>query len=265
MALPGDAYVYEGAVKHQRFKPVRHKLRYNVFSFLLDLDALDETAETLNVFSRNKFNFFSFYDRDFARGEGDVAKEVRQILSEAGFDGRGRILLLCYPRMLGYAFNPLSVYYCHDVHGKLSVILYEVRNTFGGKHSYLIPVAADGKRVRQCAEKVFHVSPFIDMDMHYHFALSPPSEDLSVFIQTADREGPLLNAIFKGEACALSDQKLRSLFLRYPMMTLKVILGIHWEAVKLFAKGLRLRPGSPTSEHAVTIVRDVTTKLPEAA
>lgn len=250
------AVVYEGAVTHRRFKPVSHHLRYRVFSFLLDLGALDRTAKNLRWFSRNRFNLFSFHDRDHGDGKSDdLVAYIRDALVSAGVDGGGRILALCYPRMLGYAFNPLTVYYCHDRGNQLSAIIYEVSNTFGGRHSYLIPIDGASDRIEQSADKCFHVSPFIDMDMHYAFSLTQPGDNISVSIQTSDEEGPVLNAAFKGDASTLSDKKLSSLFVRYPLMTTKVIAGIHWEALKLVMKGLRLRAGAPTPEQAITLVR----------
>lgn len=251
----GPAIVYEGAVTHRRFRPVQHRLKYKVFSFLLDLDALENMSQNLRLFSRNRFNLFSFYDRDHGRGRPeDILSYIREILNEAGVRADGRILLLCYPRMLGYVFNPLSVYYCHNADGDLSAIIYQVNNTFGGDHSYIIPVTEESDEIHQETDKHFHVSPFLDMDMSYHFQLSRPGETVSMVINTHDGEGPLLYAGFSGEGAPVSDRKLLSLFFRYPLMTLKVIVGIHWEAVRLLAKGLRTRHGE-TPERAFTVVR----------
>ena len=248
------AFAYEGAVTHRRLKPKQHYLKYGVFSFLLDIDRIDETARRLRWFSRNRFNLFSFHDRDHGSGRpSDISVYVRAALANAGYDDVGQILMLCYPRMLGYAFNPLTIYYCYDPKGALAAMLYEVRNTFGGRHAYLIPVL--GGDVDQQAEKVFHVSPFNEMDLQYRFLLSPPEETIRVFIQTSDAEGPVLNAAFAGRRRALTDEKLLSLFFRYPLMTVKVIAGIHWEALKLLAKGVKLRSGAPEPAAPVSVVR----------
>lgn len=258
------AVVYEGAVTHRRLRPKKHRLKYTVFSFLLDIDRLDETAARLKWFSRGKFNLFSFYDRDHGTGKPDnISAYIRGVLAQADFGELGRIELLCYPRMLGYAFNPLSVYYCYDLRGRLAVMVYEVRNTFGGRHSYLIPV--DRARIDQQADKAFHVSPFNDMDMRYRFRLTAPDERIGVFIQTIGADGPVLNAAFTGERATLTDKRLLSLFFRYPLMTLKVMVGIHWEAAKLLAKGLRLKPGAPDPEYPVTIIRNDQASAREAA
>ncbi len=258
------AVVYEGVVGHRRLKPKKHRLKYAVFSFLLDIDRIDEAAAQMRLFSRGRFNLFSFYDRDHGSGKpADIGAHIRGVLREAGYGDIGRILMLCYPRMLGYAFNPLTVYYCHDRCGRLAVMIYEVRNTFGGRHSYLIPV--EGGHIDQQADKVFHVSPFNDMDLRYRFLLTPPGEGLRVFIQTLDDKGPVLNAVFSGRREALSDRKLLSLFVRYPLMTLKVVAGIHFEAVKLLAKGMGLKPGAPDPEHAVTILGKEAAAVKDAA
>ncbi|MEM8770525.1 MAG: DUF1365 domain-containing protein [Pseudomonadota bacterium] len=249
------ALVYEGVVAHARLKPVLHKFRYNVFSFFMDLDRFEETAADLRWFSLDRFNLFSFRQRDHGAAKGErLADHVRSLLDEAGTPCRGRIFMLAYPRMLGFVFNPLTIYYCHNEQGDLRAVLYEVRNTFGGRHCYLIPFEG-GDTIRQTADKLFHVSPFMDMDLIYDFELTRPGKNLQVVVNTSDDEGPVLTASFAGKAHALSDAKLVSLFFGYPLMTMKVIAGIHWEAFRLLAKGLRLKKGAPDPLHEVTVVR----------
>ena len=246
--------LYFGRVMHRRLKPVAHRLEYKVFSMLIDLDEIDALDRALRWFSRGRFNLFSFHDRDFGSGEGDLAASVRATLAAAGVDGGGPVRLLFYPRILGYAFNPLAVFYCHDAAGRLSAILYEVRNTFGGKHAYLIPVEGDAEIVRQAADKNFHVSPFMEMATRYHFRLSRPGEAIAVVIRQTDAEGAVLNAAFTGERRALDDAALIAAFFRYPLMTVKVIAGIHFEALRLLAKGMKLRAGGPDPAEPVTVV-----------
>lgn len=248
--------LYLGRVTHRRLKPVGHRLCYRVFSALLDLDRLDELDRNLRLFSRNRFNLFSFHDRDHGDGKpANLAAYIRATLHAAGLAADGRILLLCYPRILGFAFNPLAVYYCHDAAGSLSANIYEVRNTFGGRHSYLIPAPGDGEIVRQKADKVFHVSPFMEMATRYHFRLTRPGSDISVAIRQTDAEGGVLHATFAGARAEMTDKALFGAFLAYPLMTLKVVAAIHWEALKLLLKGLKLVKGAPDPKAPVSVIR----------
>jgi len=249
--------LYFGEVLHQRLKPRRHRLHYRVFSMLLDLDEIDGLARRCRLFSRNRFNLFSFCDRDHGPGDGTPLRAwVEGHLAEAGIDlDGGPIRLLCFPRMLGYVFNPLSVYFCHAPDGALRAVIYEVRNTFGQRHSYLIPIGGGaGGAVHQSCAKAFYVSLFNDVEGGYRFSVAPPTDSLAIVINQFDDQGPLLNAWLRGRREMLGDRMLFTAFLRYPLMTVKVIAGIHWEALKLWRKGLRIirRPAPPA--HAVTIV-----------
>lgn len=243
MSAPA-AQLYHGAVTHRRLRPIGHAFAYRVFSLLIDIDRIDEIDARSRWFSRNGFNLFSFYDADHAFSAETVSGGVRALLKSHDYRADGRILLLCYPRILGYVFNPLSVFYCHDARGRLEAVIYEVRNTFGGRHSYLIPAEEGAEIIRQSADKKLHVSPFMDMDQHYAFRLSRPGETLSVFIHQTDREGPIFNASFAGRAEAMTDGALLTAFFRYPLMTLKIVAAIHFEAGRLFLKGMRLK-GKP--------------------
>lgn len=255
------AHLYHGAVTHRRLRPVGHAFAYRVFSLLIDIDRINEIDERSRWFSRNRFNLFSFHDADHAFGDAEtVAGGVRTLLKSHGYRADGGILLLCYPRILGYVFNPLSIFYCHDASGRLEAVLYEVRNTFGGRHSYLIPVEDGADVIRQSADKRLHVSPFMDMDHQYAFRLSRPGEALSVFIHQTDAEGPIFNASFAGRAEPMTDSALLNAFFRYPLMTLKIIAAIHFEAGRLFLKGMRLKgkpadPAEPVSALSPAAVR----------
>ena len=250
--------IYFGEVIHQRFSPRRHHLRYRVFQGLFDLDELPTLGRKLRFFSYNRVNVFSFHDTDHGDAAGGgLRAHVEALLAKAGLsiDG-GRIDLLCMPRILGFVFNPLSIFYCFTRHGDLIAILYEVNNTFGQRHHYLIPVdATAGGNVRQACRKEFHVSPFMDMDMVYDFKLTVPAETLVTTVSGSQMGGaPLIYASFTGARRELSDATLVKALVIYPLLTLGVVGAIHWEAVKLLAKGLRLRrlrPPPPSGTAAV--------------
>tara|TARA_B100000674_G_C37978814_1_gene980887 strand:- start:7202 stop:8023 length:822 start_codon:yes stop_codon:yes gene_type:complete len=255
--------VYEGRVFHQRLRPTKHRLSYKVFSLLLDLDELPDLHYRLKLFSYNQFNLFSFWDKDFGSGiEEPLVQYVRKILCKFGYNlSNGSIKLLCYPRIFGYVFNPLSVYYCYDSSNILRVIICEVSNTFNERHSYFIKVGhKEGQNKVFSCKKKFYVSPFMDMESTYHFHISPPSDRLTVFIDQHDDKGPLLKASFSGFSEDLSDKTLFYLLLKYPLMTVKVIGGIHWEAIRLWNKGLKIfsRPVPP--QEPITLVNKHLTK-----
>lgn len=242
--------LYDGVVSHRRFAPKVHALRYAIFQLLIDLDELDDLDAALKRFSRNRFNLIAFHDRDHGDGRADLKAYVTQVAAEAGIDlAGGRVLLLCMPRVLGQAFNPLSIYWCHDASGALAAMLYEVNNTFGERHSYLIPVAEDAPVLRQSCAKAFFVSPFMDLAMVYDFKLSRPGAFLSTTVNGADLAGqPLITATFAASRQALTDAALWRAFWRHPLLMLKVVGAIHLEAAKLVLKGLGLRrkPAPPT-------------------
>lgn len=247
--------IYFGTVVHQRLRPVRHALRYRVFSLLIDVDEAAALGARLRLFSHNRFNLFSLYDRDHGgRRDEALRAYVERQLARAGLalEG-GAIRLLCFPRVLGYVFNPLSIYFCHHRDGTLRAVLYEVSNTFGEQHSYLIPVSGGAEVVRQSCAKEFYVSPFLAMDGRYQFRLSAPAERLAIYIEQSDGGGPVLRASLDGARHGLSDATLARAFLRYPLMTLKVIAGIHWEALRLWRKGLKIVPKPAPPRDDVTI------------
>jgi len=232
--------IYTGTVAHKRLRPKRHRLSYRVFSLLLDLDELPGLS--LRWLGVNRPGLLSFRESDHGDG-GPLRAWVAGQLAQAGIVADGPVRMLCYPRMLGYVFNPLTVYFCHRSEGTLAAIIYEVHNTHGERHAYVLP--AGKGTVRHSCDKTFFVSPFMPMDCVYHFTISPPGEQVRVAIVESDREGVLLTAAFSGERSELTDAALLKAVLGHPLMTLKVTAAIHWEAVKLLLKGLRIYRHTP--------------------
>jgi DUF1365 family protein len=267
--MTGNAFnscLYTGTVMHRRFKPRAHKLSYRVFWALFDLDELPRLSARLRLFSLERFNIFGFRNADHGDGSGrPLRQQVEAHLAAAGIalDG-GAIRLLCMPRLLGFVFNPISVYYCYHRDGALKAMLYEVHNTFGQRHSYLIPVDADSSEpLEQRCLKAFYVSPFMDMDIAYRFRVKPPAERVTLVIESADAKGPVLTASLAGTRQELTDAALLRTFAAFPFMTLKVVAGIHWEAAKLWVKGMRLRPRPPAPE-PLSIVAPTRSPFPNA-
>lgn len=252
-----SALLYPARVMHQRLRPKPHRLAYSIFSVLLDLDRLEEDAAPLRLFSINRRNLLSFFEKD--RGDGraaGLAGYVREQLEKSGLAHAGaRIRLLAMPRVLGFAFNPLSVYFCEDAQGVLRAVLWEVDNTFGERHAYLIPVdsAPDGLITQHCA-KGFYVSPFMEMALTYRFRFRAPGEKLSLHITASDAQGPVLIATQQAEAQPLTDGALLRQFVRLPLQAAQVVAGIHWEALKIWRKGIRLVAKPPGHSGLVTPV-----------
>jgi DUF1365 family protein len=246
--------VYHGRVMHRRLGQLAYRFDYPVFSFLLDIDRLDDSAARCRLFSHNRPNLFAFHDRDHGARDGSPLRPwVERQLATQGIDlDGGQIQLLCFPRLLGFTFNPLSIWYCRYRSGELAAVLCEVHNTFGESHSYLLH---DGGRalhgpVRAGQHKRFHVSPFLPMDLHYRFRLSPPGAGLSLAVRCF-RDGTLtMTATQTGTALPFSDAVLLRTLARTPLMTLKVVAMIHWQALKLLLRRARLfhKPDPPAQE-----------------
>ena len=256
--------IYRGTVIHQRIRPVQHHFHYAVSAWLFDLDELAQ-LDRLHLFSSERFNLFSFYSRDHGDGsDTPLKRQIKNLLAEQDVDtGDGAIRLLCYPRMFGYVFNPLSVFYCYDENGTLRAIIYEVSNTFSERHAYLIPLeepqAGEGKAgsrimLQQQCNKLFYVSPFMPMQTDYRFRLLPPAEQVMVLIEQHDAEGHVFDASFSGNRVALDNWTVLKTFLRHPLMTLKVIVGIHWEALHLWRKGMTIQPRPVQPRYQITRV-----------
>lgn len=256
---PPASALYFGKVMHKRLRPFVHQFTYRVFSLFVDLGELESLGRRLRIFSHNRWNLFSFHDRDHGPHDGRPLRPwIDRHLREAGIDlAGGPVRLLCYPRVLGYVFNPLTIWFCHHADGSLRALLYEVSNTFGESHSYLLPLppGRDAEAaIVQSAAKRFHVSPFIGMTSRYHFRLAQPGEKLIVAIRQEVPEGGQLLARHSGRRRALTDRSLLLAFFAYPLMSLKVIGAIHWEALRLWWKGAKVMPHPPAPVEDVTIL-----------
>lgn len=249
--------LYRGEVMHLRLRPFRHGFRYAAFTLLLDLDELDRLPWPLR---HNGRGLMAIADRDHGPRDGGALKPwIEARLAAAGIDlAGGRVRLLAMPRVLGRVFNPLSIWFCHHADGRLLAILYEVRNTFGEAHSYLLPVEtapAPGAVIAQQCDKGFYVSPFIGPQATYRFRLRLPGETLTLVIRELVPEGPQLIASLTGRRRALTSGALLAALARFPLLTLQVLGAIHWQALRLWLKGARFhrRPAPPAE--AVTLVR----------
>ena len=236
-----NSCIYNGIVKHQRFKPVKHSLKYKTFSLLIDLDELESLAKEISIFSLNKFNIFSFYTKDHGERDGSSIKDwVLKNIKKFNINNNiTKIKLLCYPRIFGYVFNPLSIFYCYE-NNNLRAIFYEVKNTFNEQHTYIFKIKNDEKIEQKCKKK-FYVSPFMDMETYYNFRLLDPKEKLSVFIKQTDKKEAILTATQTGDRKELSSKQLIINFFKYPFMTIKIIGSIHYEALLLWKKGAIFR------------------------
>ncbi|MES5098193.1 DUF1365 family protein [Agrobacterium sp. BA1120] len=259
--------IYAGHVVHARHRPHAHKMRYRVFSLLLDLDELPLLDKGLRLFGYNRRAALSFHDSDHGVGEkGGLKRWVARHLADAGInvsDAGLRVDVLCYPRIFGYVFNPLTVYFCHDAEddNRLVAILYEVCNTFHERHTYIIPavVGQTGAVQHSCAKEMY-VSPFVPMECTYDFRIQPPDEKVLVAINERDSQGELLFASFAGKRRTLSGNALLKALITYPLMTVKIMGAIHWEALLLWAKGNPIYRHETASNRIASsvIVSDVT-------
>jgi DUF1365 family protein len=246
------ALLYACEVMHRRYQPISYLFRYRIFSLLVDIDRLDELNSLSAFFSVDRFNLFSFHRQDhLPQGQQELRVWVEGVLSQSGLEGTSlRIRLLCMPRVLGWGFDPLSIWYCETQAGEPLAAICEVHNTFGERHCYLLR-ARDGEwPLRDGSDKVFHVSPFMDVRGRYTFALGQPGEQLRVAIQLSDEGQPLLSATQIGEKRLFATRHLLRFFLRIPFQTAKVLGAIHWHALKIWLRGVPFfhKPEPPLEE-----------------
>lgn len=247
--------LYVGRVGHVRAGKPGLRFETRVFSLLVDLAALPTLDRRLRWFSHNRFNLVSLHDRDHGPRDGTALRPwINAILAERGLAGAvASVTLMCFPRVLGYAFNPISIYFCRDADGRLVAVLYDVRNTFGDKHGYLIALGdgatGDDGALTHRATKAMHVSPFLGSAGEYLFKLVPPAERFALSIQFESGDGERLIATHVARRERLSDLGLSRAFARHPLMTLKVIGAIHWHGIGLWLRGapFRRRPTPPVA------------------
>jgi len=251
--------IYEGSVMHRRLRPARHSFRYHVFSLLADLDSIETIAAGLRLFSVNRRNVIALHFGDHGNG-GNLRDHLDRLSAETvGCGIVKRYLMLCYPRVFGFVFNPLTVYYGLDDANRVAVIHYEVNNTFGGRHTYAIANPDLRDSARQSADKEFYVSPFNTVSGRYVFRTRRPSDKTSLSILLEDETGPIFSAGFTGVRRPLSDRELLRQIARNGLMTFKVWIGIRWEALRLWRKGLEIQPrsGAPRTHGAATGFRSL--------
>ena len=259
--MTGESALFEGKVRHTRLRPVSHDFESRVFYGMFDLDELDELDDRLRLFSVGGRNVFRFEPSDHGPLDGsDLRSWAEETFARAGVHlNGGRVKLLAFPRILGYAFNPLSIWYGYDNHGDLRGVIHEVRNTFGDRHLYV--AAVDRENLGHSFDKQMHVSPFNDLDQSYDFTINDPGERLLLAINQSDREGAFFRAGMRLSRRELSDVELIRQFFAHPLLTAKVILGIHFQALKLWMKGavFHRRPQPPAD--TITIMGTATAAL----
>jgi len=244
MASPLSSCLYECTVFHRRLAPKEHKFLYRVFYLLIDLDELENIDRSLFLLKVNRPGLYSFRESDHISHAADAASARENIicyLAAQEITTRvGKIQLLTLPRIAGYIFNPVSIYYCFDTAGAPLTSVVEVGNTFGEWKPYLVPLQADGTFLSRVV-KHFYVSPFSDLDLEFEFRFQLPGQHLQVLIDDYRGEERELISILTGVRFPLTDRNLLLFSLKYPFLTLQVIFGIHWQALLLWMKGLTAR------------------------
>ena len=235
-----DSGLFVGTLRHRRFTPVAHAFTYPLFMALLDIDRVSELMGVSAVTSYNRWNLATFDDRDHL---GDPARSLRERLTIDAARHRvdlpdGPIFLLTHLRYLGYCFNPVSFFYCFDRADRLQVVLAEVSNTFGGVQNYWLRPDSTSPTFRAVAAKSLYVSPFIPVDLDYAFAFTPPTGRLVAHMKTVKAGAVCFDATLSLERRPWNAAEIRRALGRYPAMTVTVMAGIHWQALKLWWRGV---------------------------
>jgi DUF1365 family protein len=252
MTTPASLYV--GRTMHSRYGPRPHRFTYALFQLLLDIDRLDEAVGGLRTLRRGRMGLYSFAERDHGARDGTPLRPwVEAKLAQAGLKANAqRIRLLCFPRVLGFVFNPLSIFFVHDAEDRLEAVIYEVNNTFGQTHAYVVP-ATGSPSERQEADKALYVSPFYKVEGGYEFRIAAPGDRLTLVITKKVEGRTDFMAALHAERRPLTDRALLNLFFTMPLMTLGVVAAIHWQALLLLFKGapFGLRPPGPRAGMSV--------------
>lgn len=248
--MAGLANFYAGRVSHIRHTPFKHKFDYRIWMMAIDLDALD--ARQTEWFKHNRFSIISIYDKDHGFRDGRPLRDfVAEALGAQQLERFGhRIVFVTIPRFLGYAFNPISFYYCYDEAGVLGAVLHQVKNTFGDQIGYLMPVLGPGM-IRQSAPKKMFVSPFFDMQGGYRFALTGPEDRLNVTIVYGTPEEKRMTAAMSLKEMPFGLSSLLRLSVQMPFTPMKVIIAIHWQALKLWIRGAAFRLPGPARHKTI--------------
>lgn len=251
--------IYIGNVYHKRHQPFEYAFKYRVFTLLIDIDEFEEASKRLKFFSFNRWNIFSLFTKDHGPRDGSHMRPwIESAAEEKGINLKGgKIFMLAFPRLWGFVFNPISIYYCYDQKGQLACVLYQVKNTFGDQHGYLIGVEENKETIKQSCDKIFHVSPFIQMRSDYNFVVREPHETLDFAIHQFQTNGEetrskILTATWDGTRYELSDKNILRATLKHPLMTFKVVVGIHWEALWLWLKGAKYTPRPAPPEQDIS-------------
>jgi len=252
-----ESSIYVGKLRHRRFSPVRHEFEYPLFMAFLDIERLPELMKISPFAGYNRWNWASYDERDHF---GDPSKALRErIQADARSNGvdlpDGRIFLLTHLRYLGYNFNPVSFFYCYDRAGKLQMILAEVNNTFGETQNYWLNASHEqeaGENKKYRFLKTFHVSPFMKLGHEYEWTFTPPSEQLISQCISHESGQAIFDSTLKLERREWSAAELHRALAQFPWVTLKVIVGIHWQALRLWLKRVPVvsHPGAGHFEKA---------------
>jgi DUF1365 family protein len=246
-----NSALYPGDILHHRLWPRRHRFIYRLTSWLIDIDELSLLDRQFPLFSWNRPAPLAFMDRDYGFGDGRPPRAfIDSMLLQYQLEPAYRVELLCQIRFLGYVFNPLVVWFCYNRQGQLMATLYEVHNTFRQRHHYLVVTdqLSTNPHHQHRVDKCFYVSPFTPVAGHYCFRFKYPQHSLHLTIRHKIGNQPMLNAVWRGQRRPLTHRSMAMQLLLRPLATIKIVCAIHWEAWRLWLKGLRLksRPEPPS-------------------